>query len=306
MAAVVLAIVLSTAAGAWAERRWSWGAAIWSRRGLIFVLYVVLPPATFFNLAAADIDADVGFGVVLALVAVTLATGLAYLVGSRLLRLERRSVGSLMCCTLVGNTGYLGYPLVAVLLGFDRLSEAVVYDILVAAPALLLGAFSVGAAFGTSAGESARERVAASFTRNPPLYAAILAVVAPDSLAPDVLVDASRIVIVAVLPLGFFAVGAALAEEADEHELPIPPPLDAPVAGAVALKLVVVPALLLGLAAPLIDLPGTYLLLAAMPCGINTMIVTHAYGLDLRLTASAVFWSTAIAVVVATAASLFV
>ena len=87
MAAVVLAIVLSTAAGAWAERRWSWGAAIWSRRGLIFVLYVVLPPATFFNLAAADIDADVGFGVVLALVAVTLATGLAYLVGSRLLRL---------------------------------------------------------------------------------------------------------------------------------------------------------------------------------------------------------------------------
>jgi predicted permease len=306
MAAVVLAIVLSTAAGAWAERRWSWGAAIWSRRGLIFVLYVVLPPATFFNLAAADIDADVGFGVVLALVAVTLATGLAYLFGSRLLRLERRSVGSLMCCTLVGNTGYLGYPLVAVLLGFDRLSEAVVYDILVAAPALLLGAFSVGAAFGTSAGESARERVAAFFTRNPPLYAAILAVVAPDSLAPDVLVDASRIVIVAVRPLGFFAVGAALAEEADEHELPIPPPLDAPVASAVALKLVVVPALLLGLAAPLIDLPGTYLLLAAMPCGINTMIVTHAYGLDLRLTASAVFWSKAVAVVVATAASLFV
>ena len=75
---------------------------------------------------------------------------------------------------------------------------------------------------------------------------------------------------------------------------------------ALALKLAVVPGLLLGLAAPLIDLPGTYLLLAAMPCGLNTMIVTHAYGLDLRLTASAVFWSTAIAVVVATVASLLV
>ncbi|HYU59970.1 MAG TPA: AEC family transporter [Solirubrobacterales bacterium] len=304
MVAVVLAIVVSTAAGVWAEQRWGGRAGIASRRSLLFVLYVVLPPTTFFNLAAARIDADVGFGIVLAIVAVAAATGVAYLVGSRLLRLERASVGSMLCCALVGNTGYLGYAMVAVLLGFDRLSEAAVYDILVAAPALLLGAFSVGAAFGTEAGEGPRERVGAFFTRNPPLYAALLGLLAPDSLAPDVLVDASRIAIVAVLPLGFFAVGAALAEEAEEGALPFPPPLDAPVAAAVAIKLVVAPALLFALAVPLIDLPGTYLLLAAMPCGINTMIVTHAYGLDLRLTASAVAWSTAIAVSAALVASL--
>ena len=44
------------------------------------MLYVVLPPTTFFNLAAADIDADIGFGVVLALIAVILAAALAYVV----------------------------------------------------------------------------------------------------------------------------------------------------------------------------------------------------------------------------------
>ena len=66
-----------------------------------------------------------------------------------------------------------------------------------------------------------------------------------------------------------------------------------------ALRLVVAPGLLLLLALPLIDLPGPYLLLAAMPCGINTMIVAHAYGLDLRIAAGTVAWSTAIAVVVA-------
>jgi predicted permease len=304
MLVVVLAIVVSTALGVWAERRWGGRAGAASRGSLLIVLYVVLPPTTFFNLAAADLDADIGIGVVLAIVAVVVATLIAYLVGFRLLRLDRPSVGSMLCCTLVGNTGYLGYALVAVLLGFDRLSEAVVYDILVASPALLLGAFSVGAAFGSEAGEGPRERVGAFFTRNPPLYAAILALVAPDSLAPDVLVDGSRIAIVAVLPLGFFAVGAALAEEADEGALPIPPPLDAPVAATVAIKLAVAPALLYALALPLIELPGTYLLLAAMPCGINTMIVTHAYGLDLRLTAAAVAWSTAIAVAATTVASL--
>ena len=207
----------------------------------------------------------------------------------------------MICCTLVANTGYLGYPLVAALLGFDRLSEAVIYDVLVSGPALLVGAFSVGAAFGERAGETPRQRVVAFFTRNPALYAAALALIAPDSLAPDALVDASRIAIVALLPLGFFAVGAALAEEAEEGTIPVPPPLDAAVAAAVGLRLVVAPALLLLIALPLIDLPGPYLLLAAMPCGINTMIVTHAYGLDLRISAGAVAWSTAIAVVVAVA-----
>jgi predicted permease len=114
-------------------------------------------------------------------------------------------------------------------------------------------------------------------------------------------VDASRIAIVALLPLGFFAVGAALAEEGEGGTIPIPPPLDAAVAAAVGLRLVVAPALLFLIALPLIDLPDPYLLLAAMPCGINTMIVSHAYGLDLRISAGAVAGSTAIAVVVAVA-----
>ena len=296
MAAIVATISVATAAGVWAELRYGGRAGIASRRALIFVLYVVLPPATFFNLARVEFDADVGIGIALAYLALAGAALLAWFVASRLLRLSRPAVGSVICCAFVANTGYLGYPLVAALLGFGRLSEAVVYDVLVSAPALLLGAFSVGAAFGHRAGQSPGERVAAFFTRNPPLYAAALALVAPDALAPDALVDASRIAIVAILPLGFFAVGTALAEEAEEGAVPVPPPLDAPVAAAVAVRLAVAPSLLFLLALPLIDLPGAYLLLAAMPCGVNTMVVTHAYGLDLRISASAIAWSTAIAV----------
>jgi malate permease and related proteins len=296
MAAIVATIIGATAVGVWAERRYGGRAGVGARRALLFVLYVVLPPVTFFNLARAEIDVDVGVGIVLGYVALAGAVLIAWLIAARVLRLSGPAIGSVLCGTLVANTGYLGYPLVAALLGFDALSEAVVYDILVSSPAMLLGGFSVGAAFGESAGEGPRERVKAFFTRNPPLYAAALALIAPDSLAPDVLVDASRVAIVAILPLGFFAVGAALAEEADEGAIPVPPALDAPVAGIVAIRLIVAPGLLYLLALPLIDLPDTYLLLAAMPCGINTMIVTHAYGLDLRISAGAVAWSTAIAV----------
>ena len=159
----------------------------------------------------------------------------------------------------------------------------------------------MGAAFGEDAGEGPRERVVAFFTRNPPLYAAIAALIVPDALAPDALVDASRAAVVALLPIGFFAVGAILAEEAEEGYLTLGSPFRPPVSVAIALRLVVAPGLLLLLSLPLIDLPGPYLLLAAMPCGINTLLIAHVYGLDLKLSAQAVAWSTAIAVIAALA-----
>jgi predicted permease len=264
---------------------------------LLFVLYFVLPPVTFFNLARAQIDVHTGVGIVLAYVAVLGALAIAWALGSRVMRLSRPATGSLMNSTLIANTGYLGYPLIAAAFGFDALSEAVVYDLLVSAPSLLVGGFAIGAAFGAEAGEGVRERIGAFLLRNPAMYAGALGLLAPDALAPDWAVEASRILVVAVMPLGFFAVGAALAEEADERHMAVPPPLSTPVAVGVALRLVVAPALLFGLALPLIDLPDTYLVMAAMPCGINSLIIAHAYGLDVRNSAGGIAWSTAIAVI---------
>jgi predicted permease len=302
--AIVAAIVASTAAGLWAERRYRGQASRAAQRSLLLVLYFVLPPAIFFNLARAEIDLDAGLGILLGLVALALLAACAWTVGAKVLRLPPRSVGAMVSSDLVANTGYLGYPVVAALLGFGALSEAVAYDVLVSAPALLLGAFAVGAAFGDRAGEGVRERTVAFFARNPPLYAAIAALAAPDALAPDLLVTAARIAIIAILPVGFFAVGAALAEEAEEGRVGFPPRLDAAVASAVGLRLVVGPGLLFLISRPLIDLPDSYLLMAAMPVGLNTMIVAHAYGLDVRLAAATIVWSTAIAVPALLALSL--
>ena len=297
MIAIVAAIVASTAFGVWAEHRYGGRASRAARRSMLAVLYVLFPPVVFFNIARAEISFDAGAGIVLALVAMALLAIVAWAVGSRLLGLRRSSIGSFINAAIAPNTGYLGYPVVAALLGFDALSEAAAYDVLVSSPVLLLGVFAVGAAFGDRAGAGVRERAHAFLTRNPPLYAAIAALVAPEALAPDVLVDASRIAVMAVLPLGFFAVGAVLAEVAEEGRVGFPP-LDAPVATAVALRLLAGPALLLAVAAPLIDVPDTYLLLAAMPTGLNTMVVAHAYGLDVRIAAGTIAWSTAIAVTV--------
>jgi predicted permease len=260
------------------------------------MLYVLLPPVIFFNLASADIDLDHGIGIGLGLVVAALTSLITWWLASRFLHLTRPQTGAVICAVLSVNTGYLGYPLTVALLGRDQLSTAVLYDVLVTGPCLLLGAFAVGAAFGTRAGEGPRQRVAAFFIRNPPLYAAIAGLLAPAALAPDVAVDASQALLVAILPLGFFAVGATLSENAGHGELPIPPPFSRPVALAVGMRLAAGPALRILLAAPLIDLPAAYRLLSAMPSGINSMVVAHAYGLDLEITAEAITWSTVIVV----------
>ena len=55
---------------------------------------------------------------------------------------------------------------------------------------------------------------------------------------------------------------------------------------------------------PVTGIPRSYYLMAAMPTGLNSMIVAHAYGLDLRTTAEAVVYTTAIVMVGAAAWSL--
>lgn len=304
MIAIITAIVVSAYAGIAAERRYPARAIAASRRALLVVLYFVLPPVTFFNLTSIDLGTDRAGGIAIGWVAVMLAACASWLIGSRLLDLDRAKTGAMIACTIVANTGYLGYPIVAALLGLDRLGEAVAYDVGVGAPALLIGGFAIGAAFGEGAGTGARQRTGAFFARNLPLYAAAAALVAPDALAPEILVDASRIVVVAILPIGFFAVGTALAQGSDRGEVRMPPPITRPTIGVAFAKLALLPALLYLLALPLIDLPGTYLLLAAMPSGLNSMILAHTYGLDLEMTAEAISWTTAIVVVVALIASL--
>ena len=298
----IAAIAISGSAGIAAERRWPAQAVGWARRLLVISLYTLVPFVVFFNLDRAHLNADVAGGLLIGWVAILMAAGLSWVVSLRLLRLERPSAGSMIVGTLAPNTGYLGYPLCASLLGFHALGQAVVYDVIVSVPSLLLLGFGVGAAFGTKAGEGTRDRVIAFFTRNPPLYAAILALLAPDSWAPNMLVDISRGVVIALLPIGFFAVGAVLAEEVEEQRVRLGSPLDPPVGAVILLRLAIAPGLLLLLSLPFIDLPGPYLLLAAMPCGVNTLLVSHVYGLDTKLAAQAVAWTTAIAVVAALAA----
>lgn len=301
MILVAVAIVAATAAGVASERRFGPAAQTASRRAIDVLLWFVLPFVTFFTVARLKIDAGVGVGLGLAYAELAIVGVLAYLAGSRLLHLRRHQTGALIVVCIMANTGYLGVPLCAALLGTDQLAEAIAFDTVVSGPMFFGVSFAVGAAFGTAAGDTFGKRVRAFLFRNPPLAAVIAALVAPDALAPDVMVDIAGVLVFVVLPVAFFILGVNLAAEAEDGALAFPPPMTRPVAVALGLRLLAAPALMLGLVALTVDVPDAYLVQAAMPSGINSLVVAHAYGLDVGLTATTIAWSTAIVVVAALA-----
>ena len=290
MLALALAIAAAIAAGAGAERRFGKRAEALTRRLLDAILYVALPFIAFFVLARAGLGAGGGVGLALAYVVHAVVGLLAWAIAARVLHLSPHATATVIVATIMVNTGFLGAPLVNTLLGHDELGAAITYDVLVSGPMFFLVAFAVAAAF-TTRGEPAAARVRTFVTRNPPLIAVIAGLAAPDALAPDALVEIARAGIIALAPVGFFIGGVQLAAEARDTTLRLSPP----VAVVIALRMVVAPLLLIAMATLTVDVPDAYLVQAAMPVAVNTLVVVHAYELDRAIAAGALAWSTAIA-----------
>lgn len=302
MLLVLFGILASAAAGMASERRWGEQAVDATGRAFDILLYGLLPFITFFAVARLELTTGVGVGLLLAYLELAVVGLLAHAVARRILRLGDAATGAVVVSAVLANTGYLGIPLTAAVLGTDAIATAITWDLSVSLPMLFIFAFAVGAALGTRAGDTPRERVRSFVVRNPPLLALGLALVAPDAWAPEVLADAAQYAAIALLPVGFFALGVHLRQEADDGTLRFPPPVTAPVALVLGLRVVVAPLLfaagaLLAGAAGDIDIPDSYFVQAAMPCGINSLVVSHVYGLDLRIAAASVAWSTTFVVV---------
>lgn len=305
MIAVLAAIIASVAAGASVGRRAPEAAARWNARLLRGLLYGALPCITFLVLARLDLAGGVGIGLLLGMIERGIDGVVAYLVVTRLLRAPRPVVGSVVVGAIVVNTGYLGVPLNATLLGTGAVAPAVAWDVVVSGVSLYLAGFAVGAAFGTSVGTSRRAQLAAFAARNPPLWAALAALAAPDALAPNSLVDIAEVASIGLLPVGFFVLGATLVVESDGGRLALRPRLTRPLAVIVGVRVLVAPAVFAGLVLVTgTRVPSAYRVQSAMACGINALVIAHAYGLDLRLTAAAIAWSTAVVVPVAVVAGL--
>jgi hypothetical protein len=294
---VAVAVILATGAGITYERRFA-SAPRTAAQILRLMLYVLVPFVSYVNIAHLHVTVGAGVGIALAWVTIGTVGGLAYLIGRRVLRLPDIELGALICSVVVVNTGYLGLPMAVALLGPRSLGSAVAYDQLVSGPALFILGFGVGATFGAHAHGGLGARARTFFTRNPPLIGVIAGLLATPALAPAPLPAISHGVVAILLILGFFAVGISLASERREDSASLLELPDRRVGVAVILRMATGPAVLGALSLLIVHVPRVYLLQAAMPTAISSLIVGHAYGLDQRLIATIIVWSTLVALVV--------
>lgn len=293
---IALTVVVATAAGIAVERRDNVLAQRLRQLILRLMLWALLPFAALVNLNHVDLSFDASAAIVAGFAATALAGVLAWRLGDGPFRLPRPRTGAMIVSTLQANSGYLGLPICAVLFSEAELAQAVAYDALTSTPMLVLGSFSVGAVFGGSANAGWRARLRVLLL-NPVLPTTVAALALPRSFVPEELIAPSHIAIYSLLPLGFLIVGITLGDESKEGVLRFPPPLTPPIAAVIVLRMAFVPVVLALLALLVLDVPTPFLLLAAMPVGINTLVVAHATRLDLGLPSAAIAWSTGLALV---------
>ncbi|WP_024888989.1 AEC family transporter [Luteimonas huabeiensis] len=202
---------------------------------------------------------------------------------ARLRRWRRDRVAVLLLCVVLGNTSFIGYPMVRALLGDAALPYAVVYDQF--GTFVLLSTFGlyVLARFGGDAPPGPAE-IARRVLRFPPLWALLAGLTVMPEQPPAWIADVLQKLADAMLPLVMLAVGLSIRLRMPAEEI-------GPLAAGLALKLVAMPALALPLSW-LFAMPPAMLqvnvLESAMPSMVTAAALAISHGLAPRLAAALV------------------
>jgi predicted permease len=289
---LALAIFASAGAGIYSRSQRPVAAELLSNRLIRLVLWVVLPPSVFVNVANFEIASSAGLGLLVGLACLVMGGALAWAVSSRL-ALPPRVAGAVICSSIVANTGYFGLPATLIVFGSTAVSGAAAWDALVTGPVTFLAGFAVGAFYGEESGGGSRSRVNAFLRRNPVLWVLPFALLTPSSAIPSWALTASHVAFVALLPVGFYVLGVNLAGErgeSDEGSLAVP------ITVAASIRLLFIPIMFAAVCAIVGGIPHSYYIQASAPVGINALIVASLFGLDRRLTAGVIAVTTVVAI----------
>ena len=262
-------------------------------------LYTVGIPLCVVNFVRV---ADLSASVFLAPLVAWLAMGLALLVAWLVLRFSTRAVdaadrGSVLLLSYIGNTSYLGFPVILLLpqLGQAYFSWAVLYDVF----GTFFGAYGLGlvlARWQTAGAIPLWRRLldaVLELLRNPSLYAFVLGLALRPVDLPDPLLQVVRSVAWVSIMLCLVVMGMRLQQLSSWRHLRL-------AFQPVAIKMILVP-LMIAAALTVFGLEGpprlVLVLQSSMPCGLATLVLAERYGLNRDRVVAALGLSTLLMVV---------
>jgi len=224
--------------------------------------------------------------------AIGAASTVAYVALYALLR-EAASAGIANAIALVttalGNTGFIGYPITAAVLGARGLPEAIFYDVFGTVCGLALVGLLVAQRFGHN--DEARVNPLRELFTFPAVIALAIALATQHVAVPDAVMSGIGLLANMVAPLIMLSVGLSLRVDTLGSQA-------GPLAVLGGLRLLVAP--LIGLAFGWILLGSgpalrVVVLESGMPAMMLTFVVGERFGLDTDFIASAIFVTTAAA-----------
>lgn len=247
------------------------------------IVYVALPALIFRTVATAALDLQhleaVGVAWAVSLAGLSVAWEVAHVLG-----LARRTAGAFVLVAALGNTGYIGYPLVRALLGEAALAPAVFYDVFGTVAVLLTLGLAVAARHGEHQG---RLNIVRELLTFPAVIAMLAALVYRFVPWPDpvhgAVMDWTGMAATMAMPLIMLSLGVSLDPGALRGSL-------LPLTAVAGIKLLLLPSLAFGVAVILKDTSGVRMLAlqAGMPSAMLSLVLAERFKLDEGFTAAAI------------------
>lgn len=180
-----------------------------------FVIYVSLPALVLLKIPEMTFSRDL-FILVIMPWAMLLFSCAAILILSRLLQWERAATGCLLLLIPLGNTSFLGVPMVKAFFGEQAISYALLYDQLGSFVALTTYGSLILALYGKKDSKQTPKNVIKKILSFPPFIALIFAFLAKAYPYPALVVNILKPLASTLVPLVMVAVGFQLTLRLDK------------------------------------------------------------------------------------------
>jgi malate permease and related proteins len=250
-----------------------------------FLFWVGIPVSIVAFLRRTDLSGSIWIAPVAAWAAILSGVGLAWLLLKPPLSLgrgqanwSRASQGSFLLSSMVGNTGYIGYPVTLTLVGKQYFAWALFYDLL----GTTLGAYGLGVILAAHFGVGVQSfgLLLQAIVKNPALWSFTIGLLGRSVPLPLLIEQSLEFLAWGAIALSLMLIGMRLRQLTSWQHLQT-------ASISLAIKMLLVP-LLLGIGLLAIGIHGApqlvLVLQMAMPPAFATLVLAEVYDLDRPLT----------------------
>lgn len=250
----------------------------------------IFPAVIFLSVPKLDLSGGIYYAILSPWLCVLIAAA-AVLIVSRLLSWPREIEGALLILCALGNTGFLGVPMIKSLFGLEHLAIAAVYDQLGTFIAVTTYAAVVVAIYGGAEGVKIKT-IIKNILFFPPFIALMIALLLQrDTLSP--LEPTLELMALTLIPLTMLSIGMQFSFRVDKHYI-------TPLATGLSIKMLLLP-LLIGLLGQLLSISTSVLQVSvfqsATPPMVTGAVLLASHNIAPKFTASMLGFGTLLALV---------